>query len=55
MTQETAAEVVRKPRIFLNGFPKSGLHLAVNIARTIPTEAALHPAWVGCFTHNSCR
>ena len=53
MTQETAAEVVRKPRIFLNGFPKSGLHLAVNIARTITTEAALHPAWTGCFTHNS--
>ena len=51
--EQTAAEVVRKPRIFLNGFPKSGLHLAVAIARTITTEAALHPAWTGCFTHNS--
>ena len=53
VTEQTAAEVVAKPRIFLNGFPKSGLHLAVSIARTITTEAALHPAWTGCFTHNS--
>ena len=53
MTEQTIAEVIRKPRIFLNGFPKSGLHLAVLIARSITHEAALHPAWVGCFTHNS--
>jgi hypothetical protein len=53
VTEETAAEVLRKPRIFLNGFPKSGLHLAVLMVRTITQEAALHPAWTGCFTHNS--
>lgn len=53
MTQETVAEVVRKPRIFLNGFPKAGLHLAVQMVHSMTSEAALHPAWTGCFTHNS--
>lgn len=53
MSEERSAEVERAPRIFLNGFPKSGLHLAVLMARSITSEAALHPAWVGCFTHNS--
>jgi len=53
VTEQTAASIARLPRIFLNGFPKSGLHLAVLMARSITTEAALHPAWTGCFTHNS--
>ena len=53
MTEERAASVERLPRIFLNGFPKSGLHLAVLMARSITADAALHPAWTGCFTHNS--
>ena len=53
MTEERAASVQRQPRIFLNGFPKAGLHLAVLMVRAITDEAALHPAWTGCFTHNS--
>lgn len=53
MTEQTAAQVDRLPRIFLNGFPKSGLHLAQLMAVSITTEPALTPAWAGCFTHNS--
>jgi hypothetical protein len=53
VTEQMAASVDRLPRIYLNGFPKSGLHLAVLMARSITTEAALHPAWSGCFTDNS--
>jgi len=41
------------PRIYLNGFPKSGLHLAVLMARSIEPKPALDPAWAGNFTNNS--
>ena len=45
--------VERKPRIFMTGFPKSGLHLAVLMARTIEKQPAYEPPWCGSFTHNA--
>lgn len=46
-------EIQVQPRIYLNGFPKSGLHLAVLMARTIEEETALDPPWVGSFGWNA--
>ena len=53
VTEETAASVERRPRIYLSGFPKSGLHLALAMAHTITDGPAVNPSWTGCFTHNS--
>ena len=46
-------QLTRKPRIFLNGFPKAGLHLAVLMARSITPDPAIDPPWAGSFGWNS--
>ena len=53
MIEEQGAEIERAPRIFLNGFPKAGLHMALLMAMSIASEPAFVPGWVGNFTHNS--
>jgi len=51
--QGEPTEVHTKPRIYLDGFPKSGLHLAVLMVRTIEAQAALDPPWTGSFGYNA--
>ena len=53
MTEREGAQVERLPRIYLNGFPKSGLHLAVLMARTITTDPSITPPWTGSFARNA--
>lgn len=45
--------IKRQPRIFMNGFPKSGLHLAILMARGIAKDPSFEPPWCGSFTHNA--
>jgi hypothetical protein len=46
-------EVQIRPRIYLNGFPKSGLHLAVLMGRCIAHEPACDYAWASSFALNA--
>jgi len=46
-------ELTRRPRIFLNGFPKSGLHLAVLMARSVTPDPAIERPWSGSFGWNA--
>lgn len=41
------------PKIYLNGFPKSGLHLAAIMALCLVEEEAYKWPWAGTFKHNS--
>lgn len=52
--QQQAVKVLVKPRVYLNGFPKSGLHLALNMARCVVSGPAreVRP-WAGTFQDNS--
>jgi hypothetical protein len=43
-------EIEIRPRIYLNGFPKSGLHLAVLMGRCLAHNAACDYAWASSFT-----
>jgi hypothetical protein len=45
-------EVQIRPRIYLNGFPKSGLHLAVLMGRVLAHEPACDYPWAGSFKLN---
>lgn len=47
------AEIELRPRILVNGFPKSGLHLATLLARCVVTDAAVPTAWGGTFQLNA--
>ncbi|MHC4646878.1 MAG: sulfotransferase domain-containing protein [Planctomycetota bacterium] len=46
-------EVTVKPRIYLNGFPKSGLHLAILMGRCLAHEPACDYAWASSFSLNA--
>jgi hypothetical protein len=41
------------PRLYLNGFPKSGLHLLWTWALPFVKEAAIMPPWAGTFQGNA--
>lgn len=41
------------PRIYLNGFPKSGLHMALLMARAMVKEPATGYPWAGTFAYNA--
>lgn len=43
-------EIEIRPRIYVNGFPKSGLHLAVFMANTLAHNPATDYAWASTFT-----
>lgn len=42
-----------RPKIYVNGFPKSGLHLAVTMAMVMVKEPAHEHSWAGTFGKNS--
>ena len=46
-------EVSIKPRIYMNGFPKSGLHLAVLMGRCLAHKPACDYAWASSFSQNA--